>query len=326
VARIRATFHFSVRELLVHPDLLGSARDIQIGDHLVRVILPVQAADQDNDRGRSTGDLDPFFPSRDRAPDLPGTSRTHLSMTLGPSSTIATVKLIRVEVFFDWEVAAADFADSAQTRDSPAFEPAHDALKKAEAIARDGLERFLEWVRVRGRQHWLGLARETFEGVGEAELVDLDAGNRLPVASQLQPGLVIRRIREEQVLDVELLDEAVRLSDEGQTPSLADSLLADALFLAQDAEPADPARALLVAAIACEIKIKATLRERASDAQRELIDVLLSNPRDWALAASHTLTRRSKRSPGSRCAKLTTSSGRKRRGCSNAATRSLIAA
>jgi hypothetical protein len=285
LARLRATFHFSIRELLVDPDLLGTARELSIGDRLVRVVLPLEAADQENDSRTPSLDLDHLFPAREPAPDLPGTARTSLTLGMAPSKDIAPVRFIRVEVFFDGEISASDFVGHDQPKESPAFDSAYEALQEAAGAAREGLERLLEWIRVRGRQHWLGLGHEPPEGVGEGELVDLDAGSRLPVAVALQKGLVIPRIRDEQVLGAELFDEAVRLGSRGEEPLLADSLLADALFLAQDAEPLDLPRALLVAAIACELKIKATLREHASEAQRELVDVLLSNPRDWALSA-----------------------------------------
>jgi hypothetical protein len=45
------------------------------------------------------------------------------------------------------------------------------------------------------------------------------------------------------------------LADSGEDPALADTLLADTRFLARAAEPPDPPRALLIAAIACEVKI-----------------------------------------------------------------------
>jgi hypothetical protein len=269
----------------VDPGLLGIARELSVGDYQVRIVRPLTRRERREEPAPSEQYLDALFPPREPAPDVPGTGRASLTATMESAANIAVVQLVRVEVFFDGQVSASDFVDHEQPKVSPSFDPAYDALHGAEEAAREGFERLVEWIRVRGRQHWLGLATESLQGVGTAHLVDLDAGHRLPVTMGLQPALVIKKIREEQVLEAELLNDATQLADEGEQPPLADSLLADALFMAQDAEPVDLSRALLVAAIACELKIKATLRERAGDAQHELVDVLLANPRDWALSA-----------------------------------------
>jgi hypothetical protein len=40
----------------------------------------------------------------------------------------------------------------------------------------------------------------------------------------------------------------------------------------------------VTAAVACEVKIKRTLRQCAANGQQELLELLLNNPRDWSLA------------------------------------------
>lgn len=255
MARLRGTFHFALRELLVDPALLGTARELSVNDRRVRIVLPLESRREEDDPQPSEQDLDALFPARDPTPDLPGTAHVYTSVSAIPSGEIAHLQTVRVEVFFEGQVSADDFVEHGQPKESPAFDPALDDLHRAEEAAREALERLLEWIRVRGGQHWLGLGTEPPEGVGQAQLVDLDAGNRLPVTSSL-PVVLIHQIRDEQVLGSELLYEAISLVNRREEPPLADSLLADAIFMAQDAEPTDLPRALLIAAIACEVKIK----------------------------------------------------------------------
>ncbi len=41
----------------------------------------------------------------------------------------------------------------------------------------------------------------------------------------------------------------------------------------------------MIAAVACELRIKTVVRELATPEQEPLIDLLLENPRDWSLSA-----------------------------------------
>jgi hypothetical protein len=65
---------------------------------------------------------------------------------------------------------------------------------------------------------------------------------------------------------------------------IAETLLADALYFI-GLRPPDCQRAVLIAAIACEVKVKDTLRQKVPPDRRSLVDLLLENPRDWSIAA-----------------------------------------
>jgi hypothetical protein len=209
------------------------------------------------------------------------------SLTLSMGATadrIPEVKLLRVECFFDAAVAAADFAEAETPKGTSSFDPALQALHDAEEAARQALRRLLESVRVRG-QHWLGPDSGSPRGAARGELDDLDAARRLPVTIGLEPDLVITPVQDHQVLDSARIADAICRVQEGSRSPLEDVLRADALYLLQDADPPDYARAVLTAAIACEVKIKRTLRQRAADgAPSELVALLLENPRDWSMA------------------------------------------
>lgn len=54
----------------------------------------------------------------------------------------------------------------------------------------------------------------------------------------------------------------------------------------RDAESPDSDRAILIAAIACEVGVKDALREGVEGVSAGLIDLLLENPRDWSMTAA----------------------------------------
>ena len=99
----------------------------------------------------------------------------------------------------------------------------------------------------------------------------------------------IPRLANRNILDV-FLDQAELdsfiplLNDYRPELPVGESLLADALyFLASD--PPDPQRAVITAAIGCEVKVKQTIRSKAPAVLIKLIDLILDSPRDWSLAA-----------------------------------------
>jgi hypothetical protein len=74
------------------------------------------------------------------------------------------------------------------------------------------------------------------------------------------------------------IDQAfVACLDDSRPPlPIGETFLADALHFAW-AHPPDLPRAVLLAAIACEVKVKQILRERTTSSIRPMIDVLLEN-------------------------------------------------
>ena len=144
--------------------------------------------------------------------------------------------------------------------------------------------RLLAWTRVRHRQAWLGLDGEPVRRIGSDEVVDLDATRRLPWPAQLD--MAFNVVERETPLNAERINALRELVEANSSPELPELLLADAQFIASSAEPPDPSRALLIAAVACEVKIRAFLRTSATAEQAPLMELLLSNPRDWSLAAA----------------------------------------
>jgi hypothetical protein len=267
-----------MRRLLVDSDLLGTSYEIDRGPYRLRLTLPSVPAEEEDD-DPTLAELAGRFPERDEFPLVARGLRTTATVSMKGIPWITT---LRVECFFDGEVSADDFAE--ETNDRSALDAALDALHEAEHAARETVGRLLESVRLRG-QHWLGPDAASPRGLGRSEIDDLDGGRRLPVSSSSVPTVVLTRIQEHQVLDAARLDEELRVVRVGTPPSLDDVLRSDSLFMLQDADPPDFTRSVITAAIACEVKVKRTLRSSATyGTQRELVELLLENPRDWSLA------------------------------------------
>jgi hypothetical protein len=283
LATLRATFHFEIRKLLAEAELFGTSHEVEHGLYRLRFTFPIEADPQDHGGEITWEQLDSRFPPRDPFPPLEEFEGRRTDLTIGTSSHPA-VSVLRVECFFEGPFGAGDFAGlEEELKEASVFSAAVDATREAGRVAREGLRGFLDWVRVRG-QHWLGPDAGSPRALGHAELVDLDTGQLLPTRIRLEPSLVIRTVKEHQVLNAERVADALEAVNHGTGPPLEDLLRADALYLLQDAEPPDFARAVITAAIACEVKIKRTLRHSATEEQQELVDLLLNNPHDWSLA------------------------------------------
>ncbi|MDQ3092401.1 MAG: hypothetical protein M3R46_12250 [Actinomycetota bacterium] len=279
---LRATVYYRLRGLLVTPELLGTSHEITHGAYRVRVSLPSDTAEVKRD-DPTIAELDERFPARDTYPLVEGGAHLTTSASMSMVSPVHEVTTVRAECFFGGAVGVDDFAHAESPRASARFDDALDALRGAEQAAREVLRRLLESVRVRG-QHWLGPDSGSPRGIGVGQLDDLDAGRRLPVTIGLEADLVITKVEGYQVLDAARLADALERSQQDATEPMEQVLKADALYMLQDADPPDYPRAVLTAAIACEVKIKRTLRERSTGTARELVDLMLDNPRDWSLA------------------------------------------
>lgn len=74
----------------------------------------------------------------------------------------------------------------------------------------------------------------------------------------------------------------------GRSPELADQMLADALFFA-DRDELELPRAVLFAAIACELKIKHILLSKASAEKGPLVEALLGKPKRFLDASGRSV-------------------------------------
>ena len=244
------------------------------------MIFPVRDADLDSEALAETELLKPDLFAPDDPRPAPPRARAEMSIE-SASDMLAEVDVVRVDV----ETKSAASTSGTGSPGDEALPDMSELLPELHELARDALSELLEWVRVRGRQHWLGVGVEAPPGLGYAEIVDLDANKMLPVRLRLRPYLV-RRVAEDQVLSAERFEALLRSASESPRPPLADMLLADAAYYALHAKPTDLPRGLLIAAVACEVKIKHTLREIVRPESSAMLELLLDNPRDYSLAAN----------------------------------------
>jgi hypothetical protein len=281
---LRARFHFRVRGILIRRDLMGGRQSTLVDGRQVDIVFPTHEVDFDEDAAAEDallGRPDLFPP--DNPPCKPCAS-CETSATAGPSEAFARVRVIRIDVFLTAGIGAADFAADNDASATKAMDDGIAALYDAYGTAQRAAREFLEWERTAGGQYWLGLGGETPPGLGHSELVDLDAGQMLPVSIGLQVP-VFRMVAPSQIADRNRLEAVGKSIAQGKSPGLPEMLLADARYYANAAQPADPPRALLIAAVACEVKVKNTLRAVVSAAGANLLELIINRPRDYSLAA-----------------------------------------
>jgi hypothetical protein len=162
---------------------------------------------------------------------------------------------------------------------------ADEALALAERVLSD----VLGIVRAERGQSWLGLSSEPIPREGIASIVDCNTGARLPVGPTLRgPGARLMDV--ESALRPDDISAIVSRVADGSQAQVADTLLADAQYLAWgDLRAPDSLRAVLMAAIACEVKVKVYLRDKTDPANLPLLDFILENPREVTVTAADGL-------------------------------------
>ena len=161
-------------------------------------------------------------------------------------------------------------------------------LRKSFEVAEGVLGELVEWARIQG-QPWLGLHGQPVRRIGNHLLGD----DSVDIADYGFSEDVLPQIEEEHTPEYEIeasLDctnassLAQHLARNGGALPIAETLLADALYFI-GLNPPDWQRAVLIAAIACEVKVKDTLRRKVPPDRLSFVDLMLDNPRDWSLAA-----------------------------------------
>lgn len=263
MGKLRAEFHFAVNGLLVTREALGATVEFERDNYRIRVRLPV--------------DIKEFFPrwNDEKLFAIGG----NWSGVVGDPRQRVNVLIVQVAVFGQRSVSAKDFDGPAETR------PTNEAIKyfrKAFLVAQAVCKELIDWARIRG-QAWLGLHGQNLERIGVDSLVDEDADRRLPVGFHT---VVFNPSPPESAIDPAFVSSLDKLLDDKRQPvPIAETFLADARHFAW-AQKADVSRAVLLVAIACEVKVKQVLRDKSSPSILPLVDVLLENPRDWSLAAA----------------------------------------
>lgn len=260
---VTAIYHFEVENLWVEQSLLGMRSSIEFGGYTCTLALP-----QDG-----TG----FFSVQDENLDiqlLGGWVQDREGRRLKTA-----VKWLRVEVEMASDLTADRF--TAEERPAGLEERAEETLARGSKVARDLATQYVRWVRVVSDQPWLGPSTLTVSRGRRSFMLDVD-GKLISTGSSLG-GHRVRMFHRQPALaeaDHGALLGAIARDEE---PALAETLLSDAEHVSSEAAHPDLRLGVLLAAIACEVKVKEALAAVAHPLQRGALDVMLNHFRDVSI-------------------------------------------
>jgi hypothetical protein len=253
----------------VVPEALGTEYRWPTDGRTVTLMLPRERHDFVNADETETPVIDAWLPT---------------ARITGSGDAVA-IQLLAVDVEFSGELSAADKqratdAGSGEldvTLGRPFQRAAQLLWEEGHAVAEQAAHAWLADLRVVSAQPWLGLVIEPPLQHGRSHIFDDDAGERLMSFGPLQR-VSMRSGQLALSLD-DLTSIAERVAG-GREPDRAEALLADARSLILGSDVVDAQRGVLVAAIACEIKTKDTMRQRVDPSAAGLLDVVLRRVSD----------------------------------------------
>ena len=261
-----AVHHFELADLEVAHSALGQAFPVDYEGHHCTLRLPADLGD---------------FETADSPVDLPV-----LGGFLDRDGVLvrAAIRMVRVEVEMPGELTADQVP-----RGGPALP---DALEEALCLLRDSAElarrlvaSFSTQARTRKNQFWLSpTAFQLPQLTWMSNLYDV-TGQRLGVGFG-QTTVVHMPPPNDAALEHQEIASLLQIATTGEQPLLPESLLADARFYVFRANQPNPRLGLILAAVACEVKVKQRLYDLADKSQKPLVDLLVAHPRDYSLAAA----------------------------------------
>lgn len=250
---LTAVLHFDVEELHVAGYLLGSALETTGQGKAVRIEFP-------SSEGRFRLNV---------LPDLRPIHGWHGER--GDPSEVHMVRQVQVQV---------DLARG--LGDEGPGNAEYVLLREAQPIATDALRTVLDWARTRDKQVWLLPPHVQPALAGPAVLIN-EAGERTHgYPLRQRGGLVMLDPEDEPTGDL-------ARAFGGATIPQAESLLAEAAWAVWPTQDPDSKRAILLAAIALEVKVPQVLRVMARGKGERLLDVLLDRPDESRLSTSFQL-------------------------------------
>jgi hypothetical protein len=210
-------------------------------------------------------------------PFVPGEYRALIDWNA--DSDEVSIYTVFVAVGFDATVSAAN------SLEGDTLDAAIAVVDHAYAVAQAVIDEFLSWIRATTRMTGQVLSGQTAALAGPARAMDVELGLPIGVGPTHHGVAVARDPAGKYVLDETDLDDLItRIARHDEAP-VAETLLADAEYYARHMVN-DVRRAILMAAIACEVKVKEVLRGRASPETLPLIDFALENPREITVSVA----------------------------------------
>jgi hypothetical protein len=269
---LTAICHFQVLGLWVNTEFLGTRETITYFGHKITLIYPEGQADfgiNPHDSGLCTLGVYRYdFSEFSEFSDF----------------TARDVLIIRAEIEVD-EDPAAQISASVEHDAEPLYWQCTAILTESINIACAFVQEYLDLVRYQLGQHWLGPSAWQVRPTWLCELLD-NEGNKLP--AEYIVGFPIKdQFRDPQsVISRDVHTTLLRKISEGTKPKVAEILLNDAKYVGLESDHPDLRQAVLLAAIACEVKVKDVLTALASPDQKPILSRLLGNPRGRSMSAA----------------------------------------
>lgn len=241
----------------IHPDLLGYTSSWrQAGGTVIHLSLPTEQTD---------------FSAGEHETELqPGPSWLPVATVDEPGRDTRTVAVhlfkVEVEIEHDLPIERPDLATNAGY-----VAQASDAYKKGQLIAEQTAFEFLRWMRARSRQTWLGLLAERPRQYGRGSLCYHGGDDVMGFGPSWSRTFRPSQLRFER----QYLDFIVDKVGHDKPVLVSDELLADARHLIEGAEVPDIQRAIITAAIACEVRTAEVLLDRIMSSREPLLRLLL---------------------------------------------------
>lgn len=258
MAKLEVRIRYLVNDLWIEPDLMGWSHRFDTGGESIEVRFPSSPSD---------------FTAREWETDLePTPSAFPVSGVYDEpnwdSRTVA-VRLVVISVVFDAEFPA-------DLPDNP-FEGEHggmlkQAYERGRSCAEATMQTFLEWLRALGRQPWLGLLADSPRQYGRGGIYYAESGE--PILG-FGPAVSRTFISSRSRLNASQLQVVMDGVENGRVVPPSQALLADAWHLTVGTDRPDHNRAIILAAVACEIRVQEHLRAAANEVSAEMLRLLL---------------------------------------------------
>lgn len=270
---IAAEYHIEIAGVLVERELLGKSISVHQESHRLRIDLPEAADSFSNDIRMGMPSMEGDMPDeRDYEP--------HSCLLDSKSSPYVEIRIVRV-VVNSLSNLTIDGFDSK--------DPAHEKLYQATfnefwQWALSGARDFVDLVRLRGQPsiepsgRWPNI-------LNAIRLWEIRDGNAHGFPIVVGKGGSILIIGDQAILNTENFDRIQADLANQHGPQVGELLVGEALYLVQSQSQTGPAQATLLAAMGVEVFTKDVMNAIVKEDQKEVLVLLLENPRDWSMAA-----------------------------------------
>lgn len=184
------------------------------------------------------------------------------------SQTIA-VRIVMITVAFEADLPPDAPLDPFEGHFGATLQQAYERGRSAAEAA---MKHFLEWVRALSRQPWLGLVADAPRQYGRGGIYYADSGEDIAgVGPATSRTFISSRLR----IDESRLNEVMAGVRSGLVVPTSQALLADAWHLTDGTNQPDRNRAIILSAMACEIKAQEHLRAAANAHNEKVVHLLL---------------------------------------------------